>query len=61
MGFWEDESAQVSIELIIVVAALIAAAVFLITQLQNTASKGGEALNRTAEKAFNEIEGLSGQ
>lgn len=54
-GFWEDESAQVSVELIIVVAALIAVAVVLIIQLQNTASKGSKTLSKTADKAFDEI------
>jgi len=55
MGFWSDEEAQVSIEMIIVAAALIAVAVVFISQLQNTAEKGKKALEKSTDKAFDEI------
>lgn len=55
MGFWSDERAQVSIELIIVAAAIIAVSVILITQFQSTASKGKKALGDVTDKAFDEI------
>ena len=55
MDFLEDEKAQVSAELIIVIAALIAVALVLISQLQNTAEKGKKVLNSTVEKVFDEI------
>lgn len=55
MGFWSEEKAQVSIEMIIVAAALIAVSVVFITQLQNTAVKGKKALSKSTDKAFDEI------
>jgi hypothetical protein len=48
----------VSAELIIIIAALIAVAIVLITQLQRTAATGRRTLNATAEKAFDEISDL---
>lgn len=50
-----DERAQVSAELIIVIAALIAVAVVLITQLQNTAQTGKKVLGNETDKAFDKI------
>lgn len=50
-----DEEAQVSAELLIVIAALVAVALVLITQLQNTADKGKKVLNNATEKAFEQI------
>lgn len=55
MGFWSDERAQVSIELIIVAAAIIAVSVILITQFQSTAAKGKKTLGDVTDKAFDEI------
>ena len=54
-GFWEDEKAQVSAELIIVIAALMAVAIVLITQLQNTAQEGKKTLEKTTKTALDEI------
>lgn len=50
-----DDRAQVSAELIIVIAALIAVAVVLITQLQKTAQTGSRVLGNETNKAFDEI------
>ncbi len=50
-----DDDAQVSAELLIVIAALIAVALVLITQLQNTAQKGKKVLSNATDKAFSEI------
>ncbi len=55
MTFWDEEEAQVSAELIIVIAALIAVAIILITQLQATAEKGKKLLANETAKAFDEI------
>ena len=52
---WNDETAQVSAELIIVTAALVAVAIVLVMQLQNTAKKGSELLSDKAGKALDEI------
>ena len=53
---WDDETAQVSAELIIVTAALVAVAIVLVTQLQNTAKKGSDLLEKKASSAFDEID-----
>ena len=53
--FSGDEAAQVSAELIIVIAAVIAVAIVLILQLQNTAKKGAKAVGTETDKALNEI------
>ncbi|MGB9577099.1 MAG: class III signal peptide-containing protein [Candidatus Micrarchaeia archaeon] len=50
-----DEKAQVSAELIIIIAAVIAVAVVLITQLQRTAQTGKKVIGNETEKAFDEI------
>lgn len=57
-GLLREKRAQVSAELIIIIAALIAVAIVLITQLQRTAATGRRTLNATAEKAFDEISDL---
>ncbi len=54
-AFLREDRAQVSAELIIVIAALIAVAIVLITQLQNTAKKGSKVLAQETDKAFKEI------
>ncbi|MFN7088614.1 MAG: hypothetical protein ACK4NX_02245 [Candidatus Paceibacteria bacterium] len=54
-NFLSEDEAQVSAELIIVIAALIAVAIVLITQLQNTAKKGSKVLAQETDKAFKEI------
>lgn len=55
MGFWEDESGQVSAELIIVIAAMVAVAIVLVGQLQDTAQTGKKVLANETAKAFREI------
>lgn len=50
-----DDEGQVSAELLIVIAALVAVALVLITQLQNTAEKGKKVLSNATDKAFKEI------
>ncbi len=55
MGFWKEEKAQVSAELIIVLAAVIAVALVLVTQLQNTAKTGSQKIDKETERVFNKI------
>ncbi|MEM4254809.1 MAG: hypothetical protein QXR53_00570 [Candidatus Norongarragalinales archaeon] len=50
-----SDEAQVSAELLIVIAALVAVALVLITQLQNTAEKGKKVLSNATDKAFDQI------
>ena len=54
-----DDKAQVSAELIIVIAALIAVAIVLITQLQNTAKKGSRVLEDETNKVWKLINSTS--
>ena len=49
MSFWDEDEAQVSAELIIVIAALIAVAIILISQLQETAKQGKKVLEDETE------------
>lgn len=59
MGFWEEEEAQVSAELIIVIAALVAVAIILISQLQNTAKTGKDILANETRDVFKEIRSIN--
>lgn len=54
-----DQQAQVSAELIIVIAALIAVAIVFVTQLQQTAQKGRDTINTSSNKLLGEIEELA--
>ncbi|MEM0475621.1 MAG: hypothetical protein QW343_02400 [Candidatus Norongarragalinales archaeon] len=58
-NFCGDDAAQVSAELIIVIAAVIAVAIVLILQLQNTAKKGAKVVGQETERAFEEIREIS--
>ncbi len=53
--FASDDSAQVSAEMLIVLAALVAVAVVLVSQLQNTAKKAGAAADSKTDKAIEAI------
>ena len=55
MGFWDEEEAQVSAELLILMAALVALALLLVSQLQATAEKGKDLLAKNADAVFKEI------
>ena len=54
----KDERAQISIEMIIVLAALVAVALLLVSQLQKTAEKGAQAFSKKADSIFKEIEDI---
>jgi len=51
-----EEKGQISAEMLIVVAAVIAVALILVSQMQNTAKKGSSVINAQSEKAWNRIE-----
>ena len=55
-GFLKEEKGQISAEMLIVVAAVIAVALILVSQMQNTAKKGSSVINAQSEKAWNQIE-----
>jgi len=46
---------QVSVELIIIIAAVLAVALILVVQLQKTAVKGSEALEKESDSVIKEI------
>jgi hypothetical protein len=51
-----EEKAQISVELIIVLAAVVAVVLLLVTQLQETADKGAEKVEKTASDVFKKID-----
>lgn len=50
------ERAQVSIEMIIVLAAIVAIVLLLVSQLQKTAQKGADVFSKKSDSIFKEIE-----
>ncbi len=53
-----EENAQISVELIIVLAAVVAVVLVLVSQLQATSSQGAEKLEKTAEDVFRKIDDI---
>ncbi|HIH17112.1 MAG TPA: hypothetical protein HA252_06940 [Candidatus Diapherotrites archaeon] len=51
-----DSRAQISIELIIVLAAVVAIVLLLVTQLQETSTEGRDKIKSTAKSIFDKIE-----
>ena len=54
--FLREESAQVSAELIIVIAAVLAVSIILVKQLRDTAQDGTKKMVEKSEKVFSEID-----
>jgi len=54
--FLRDEKGQVSIEVMILIAAVIAVSVILITQLQKTAKTGASKIDDFSTKTFDELD-----
>ncbi len=52
------EKAQVSIEMIIVLAALVAIVLLLVSQLQKTAEKGAKVFDKKADDIFDTIDDI---
>lgn len=50
-----ERKAQVSIELIIIIAAVLAVALILVTQLQKTATQGSEVVEKESESALKQV------
>ena len=55
-SFLREEKAQISVELIIVLAAVVAVVLVLVSQLQATSEQGSEKLEKTANEVFNKID-----
>ncbi len=52
----EEEKGQISIELIIILAAVVALVLLLVGQLQDTSEEGVKVINEKSKKIFQEIE-----
>ena len=50
------EKAQISVELIIVLAAVVALVLLLVSQLQQTSKEGAKVIEEKSKKIFKEIE-----
>lgn len=60
-SFLEKKSrGQASAELIILIAAVLAVALILVSKLQDTAKKGADLLDRNAQKVLAEINDTAG-
>ncbi len=56
MAWLQEEKAQISAELIIVLAALLAVALVLVGQLQKGAKQGADVLQKKSDSLWKEIE-----
>jgi len=54
--FLKETKGQISIELIIILAAVVALVLLLVGQLQDTSEEGVKVINDKSKKIFNEIE-----
>ncbi len=57
--FLEDNGGQVSVELLIIIAAVLAVAIILVSQLQSTANSGKETLAKKANFVLKNITEMS--
>ena len=57
-GACRQSRAQVSIELIIILAAVLAVALILVVQLQKTAVRGSEAVEAQGDAALNQVSSM---
>ena len=53
-----EEKAQISVELIIVLAAVVAVVLVLVSQIQATSEQGSKKLEETAEDVFKKIDDI---
>ncbi|MBT4870769.1 MAG: hypothetical protein HON47_04295 [Candidatus Diapherotrites archaeon] len=57
-NIFTEEKAQISVELIIVLAAVVAVVLVLVSQLQATSEEGSQKLEETAESVFEKIDDI---
>ena len=55
-NFLADKRAQISVELIIVLAAVVALVLLLVSQLQETGSQGAKLIEKKSKQVFEEID-----
>ncbi|MBI4043193.1 MAG: hypothetical protein HY393_00110 [Candidatus Diapherotrites archaeon] len=53
-----DERAQISVELIVLLAAVVAIVLLLVSQLQSTTEKGSKVIEKKTEDIFKQIEDI---
>lgn len=58
MSLESDSKAQISVELIIVLAAVVALVLLLVSQLQETSKEGSKVIEEKTEKIFKEIDDI---
>ncbi len=56
LGELSQQRAQISIELIIVLAAVVALVLLFVSQLRETSAEGTKVIEEKSEKIFKEIE-----
>ncbi|MEI7961753.1 MAG: hypothetical protein WCI04_05450 [archaeon] len=57
-NFFSEERAQISVELIIVLAAVVAVVLVLVSQLQATSADGSKKLEETSKKVLAKIDDI---
>ena len=57
-GLFGTERAQVSIELIVLLAAVVAVALLLASQMQKTAEKGAKLFSKKSEDVFKIVDDI---
>lgn len=55
---FKEEKAQISVELIIILAAVVAIVLLLVSQLQKTTEKGAKVIDKKTSDIFKEIEDI---
>lgn len=55
-NFLKEEKAQLSAEMIILIAAIVAIVLLVVTQLQKTTKKANDAVDETTDDVFKKIE-----
>jgi len=58
MGFLYDSRAQISVELIIVLAAVVALVLLLVSQLQETSEDATKVIEQKSKKIFQQIDDI---
>ena len=53
-----SNKAQISVELIIVLAAVVALVLLLVSQLQQTSEEGAKVIEKKSKEIFKEIENI---
>lgn len=57
-SFFEEERAQISVELIIVLAAVVAVVLILVSQMQATSTDGADKLKKSSDSVLKKIDDI---